>query len=122
MIFIDFRKIIKEGVMDFSKFDHSMFNFDSLKRLLFILSMLKAEVYFVHFPGDEISFKNFKRFWIFNCYPGMLIDFISIDEAQSTIREYDEGRDGKLYAIISHEEVTPISEDDMILAFHYLKD
>lgn len=125
-IAFDFRKVLKKGVLDFSKFDHSMFDFDSLKRLLFILSKRKADVYLVHFPGDHDSFNQFILFWVNNCYPGTICGCI---KEVGDLTYYDEDhdvepivkKDDHLFPIISYGEVTPISEDDMRLAFHYLK-
>lgn len=124
ILVVDFRKFLAKGVRDFTKIGHPIFNFESLKRLLYILSKRRAEVYFLNFP-TEAKFADFVIFWIENCYPGRIGTCInSMEDLRDT------GIDGErepivkkgdiVWSIVSDGEPTPITDDDVKLAIYYL--
>ena len=124
LLVIDFRKLLAKGVKDFTKIDHTIFNFESLRRLLYLLSKRKAQVYFLNFP-IEADFDKLVLFWIDNCYPGRIAGYVnSVEELYSTGIDDDRDPIAKksdfVWSIVSYGEPTPITDDDVKLAIYYL--
>lgn len=122
-LIVDFRKLLVKDVKDFTRIDHSIFNFESLKRLLHILSKRRAEVYFMNFP-DNADFYHLVLFWIDNCYPGRIAGVVDrVEELRDTgiddEREPIAKESDSVWTIVSYGDPTPITDDDAKLAIYY---
>lgn len=114
-------KILGRDVTDFSHISHSMFNWESFKRLLRILKKRNPEIMLLNFP-EGMNFDDFLKFWLDNCYPGAVVGF-SNECSKDIVESYVEDNPGSCkpyYAITGGEEC--ITEKEEILAGYYLKD
>lgn len=122
-LFINCSKILTKDVKGFASIDHSIFDWESLKRLLRILKRRNPNVMLLNLPA-HLEFSDLLEFWINNCYPGELVGFsnsCSEDLVESYISQNSKGTNNAYYSIIEDND-KPITEKDETLAIFYLKE